>query len=75
MSDEYDESELDIDSICSSDSNGVQTHNHLVRKQTLNHSAKLVFKWLSCIVSTYIYGELDCVLLSRDVRVSEWIYT
>ena len=23
-----------------SDSNGIQTHNHLVRKQTLNHLAK-----------------------------------
>ena len=34
-----------------SGSNGTQTHNHLVRKRTLNNLAKLV-KWLSCVVST-----------------------
>ena len=34
-----------------SDSNGIRTHNHLVRKRTLNHLAKLE-KWLSCVVST-----------------------
>ena len=33
-----------------SDSNVIQNHNHLVRKQTLNHLAKLA-KWLSCVVS------------------------
>ena len=33
------------------------THNHLVHKRTLNHSAKLA-KWLSCVVSTYLYGHL-----------------
>ena len=38
-----------------SDSNGIQTHNHLVSKQKLNHLAKLV-KWLSCVVSAYLYG-------------------
>ena len=37
------------------DSNGIQTHNHLVRKRTLNHFAKLA-KWLTCVVSTYLYG-------------------
>ena len=26
-----------------SDSNGIWTHNHLVRKRTLNHLAKLAF--------------------------------
>ena len=57
-----------------SDSNGIQTHNHLVCKRTLNHLAKLA-KWLSCVVRTYLYGEFDCMLLSRHVRVSEWIYT
>ena len=36
------------------DSNGIQTHNHLVRKRTLNHFAKLV-EWLTCVVSTYLY--------------------
>ena len=37
------------------DSNSIQTHNHLVRKRTLNHFAKLA-KWLTCVVSTYLYG-------------------
>ena len=32
-----------------SDCNGICSHNHLVLKRTLNHSAKLT-KWLSCIV-------------------------
>ena len=34
-----------------------------VCKQTLYHSAKLV-KWLSCVMSTYLYGEFDCMFLS-----------
>ena len=38
-----------------SDSNGIRTHNQLVRKRKLNHLAKLV-KWLSCVVSAYLYG-------------------
>ena len=37
--------------------NGTRTHNHLVRKPTLNHLAKLA-KWLSCIVGTNLYGVL-----------------
>ena len=52
----------------SSDTNGNQTHNHLVRKQTLNHLAKLA-KWLSCVVSTYLYGTFDWMLLSCEVHV------
>ena len=34
-----------------SDSNGIQTHNHLVRKRTFNHLAKLasLAKWLSVV--------------------------
>ena len=44
------------------DSNRIQTHNYLVRKQTLNHLAKLD-KFLSCFVSSYLYGEFDCILL------------
>ena len=40
-----------------SDSNEIRTHNHLVRKRTLNHLTMLV-KWLSCVVSTYLYGHL-----------------
>ena len=55
-----------------SDSNEIPTHNHLVCKRTLNHLAKLA-KWLSCVVSTYLYGALDCVLLPCHLRVSEWI--
>ena len=52
-----------------SDSNGIRTHNHLVRKRTLNHLAKLA-KWLSCLVSTYLYGAFDCMLLSCHVRMT-----
>ena len=37
------------------DSSGIQTHNHLVPKRTLNYFAKLA-KWLTCFVSTYLYG-------------------
>ena len=36
-------------------SNGIQTHNHLGRKWTLNHFAKQA-KWLTSVVSTYLYG-------------------
>ena len=59
---------------CLSNSNGIRTHNHLVHKQTLNHLAK-IFKWLSCAVSAYQYSVFDCILLSCDIRVSEWIYS
>ena len=38
-----------------SDSSGIQTHNHLVPKQKLDHLVKLV-KWLSYVVSAYLYG-------------------
>ena len=47
-----------------SDSNVIRTHNHLVRKRTLNHLAKLA-KWLNCVVSTFLYGAFDCMLLSQ----------
>ena len=57
-----------------SDWNGTRTHNHLVRKRTINHLAKLA-KWLSCAVSTYLYGGFDCIFLSCHVRVWEWIHT
>ena len=30
--------------------------------QTFNHLAKLG-EWLNCIVSTYLYGAYDCILL------------
>ena len=48
-----------------SDCNGTRTHNHLVRKRTLNHLAKLA-KWLSCVLSTYLYGAYGYVsIMSR----------
>ena len=50
---------------------GTLTHNHLVRKQTLNHLATLA-KWLSCVVTTYQYGGINCMILSCQVRFSEW---
>ena len=37
------------------DCNGNRTHNHLVRKRTLNYLAKLD-EWLRCVMSTYLYG-------------------
>ena len=46
-----------------SDCNGTRTHNRLVRKRTLNHLAKWA-KWLSCVVSTYLYGAFYCMFLS-----------
>ena len=57
-----------------SDRNWTRTQNHLVRKRTLNHLAKLV-KWLSCVLTTYLSRAFDCMLLSCDLRVSEWIHT
>ena len=57
-----------------SDCNWTRTHNHLVHKWTLSHLAKLA-KWLSCFVSTYLYGAFDCMFLSCHVCVSEWIHT
>ena len=43
-----------------SDSNRTLTHNLLVRIWKLNHFAKLT-KWLSCVVSTYLYSAFDCM--------------
>ena len=57
-----------------SNCNGTQTHNHLVRKRTLNHLVKLA-KWLSCAVSTCLFGAIDFVFLSYHTRILEWIYT
>ena len=57
-----------------SDCNRARTHNHLVCKRTLNHLAKLA-KWLSCVVSTYLYDAFDCMFLSCHALVSEWIHT
>ena len=52
-----------------SDCNWTQTQNHLVLKWTLNHLAKMA-KWLSCVLSTYLYGAFDCMFLSCHVRIS-----
>ena len=49
-------------------------HNHIVHKPKLKHLAKPA-KWLSCVVSTYQYLSIDCMLSSCCARVSEWIYT
>ena len=57
-----------------SDCNWTRTQNHLVLKWTLNHLAKLT-KWLSCVLSTYLSGAIDCMFLSCHVCVSEWIHT
>ena len=57
-----------------SDYNWIWNHNHLFPKQTLNNFSKLT-KWLSWVVSTYLYGAFDCILFSCHVRISEWIYT
>ena len=63
--DHYDQMEIVL-----SDCNWTRTQNHLVCKRTLNHLAKLT-KWLSCVLSTYLYGAFDCISLSCHVRVSE----
>ena len=55
-----------------SDWNRIRTHNHLFRKQTRNHFAKLT-KWLSWILSTYLYcafDSIDSMFSSCHVRVS-----
>ena len=57
-----------------SDCNGTRTRNHKFRKRTLNPLAKLV-KWLSSVMSTYLYGAFGCMLLSCHVRLSDWIHT
>ena len=51
-----------------------QTHNHLVCKGTLIHLTKLA-KWLSCVVSTYLYGVFDYMFLWCHANISEWILT
>ena len=57
-----------------SDCSDIQSHNHLVCKKTLNHLTKLA-KWLSCVLSTYLYGAFDCMFLSCHVCITEWIHT
>ena len=46
-----------------SDCNWSRIYNHLVHKGTLDHLAKPA-KWLSCVVSTYLYGAFDSIFSS-----------
>ena len=39
-----------------SDSNEIRTHNQLVRKRTLNHLAKLVYRLAKRIAATNVKG-------------------
>ena len=57
-----------------SDYNENRTQNILVFKRTLNHLAKQA-KWLNSVVSKYMYGGFNCMFLSCDAHVSEWIHT
>ena len=54
--------------------NGIRTHNHLLRKRTLNHLVQLA-KWLTCVASAYLYRAFDCMILSCHVHILEWICT
>ena len=54
------------------DINGIRIHNYLVWKPILHHIAKPA-KWLSCVVSTYLYGVFHCILLSCHIR--DWLYS
>ena len=52
---------------CSSDSNAIRIHNHLVRKQTLNHLAKLasLAKWLSvCLRTKWLWVRIPLLSLN-----------
>ena len=53
-----------------SNCSGNRTHYNLVPKWTFKNLAKLA-KWVSCVVSTSLYGALDCMFVSCYVRVSE----
>ena len=57
-----------------SNCNWTQTHNHLVRKGTLNHLAERP-KWLSYVLSIYLYVAFACMFLSCHVRIQESIRT
>ena len=49
-------------------------HKHLVHKGTLTHLANLT-KWLSCVMSTYLYSAFHYMLFLCNIHVSEWIDT
>ena len=59
--------------IWSFDCNGIWIHNHLVCKGILNHLGKLA-KWLSFVVSTYLYCAFNWMFLLCHIRISEWIH-
>ena len=61
-----------ISTLC--DCKGTSTYKKLVPKWTFDLLAKLT-QWLSCVVSTYLYGAFNYVLLSCHVRVPECIHT
>ena len=51
-----------------------RTQHHLIEKRSLNHLDELA-KCLSCVVSTYLHGSSNCLLLSCDIGSSEWIHS
>ena len=57
-----------------SDCNWTRIQKHLVCKRTLNHLVKMN-KWLSCVLSTYLYDPFDCMFLSCYIRISKWIHS
>ena len=57
-----------------SDCNWTGTQNYLVHKWTFHHLANMA-KWLSCVLSSCLYGTFQFMFLSCHVRVSEWIHT
>ena len=56
-----------------SDCNLPSIQNHLVPKRALNHLSKRT-EWLSFVLGIYLDGAIDCMFLSCQKRVSEWIY-
>ena len=59
---------------CWNDCNWARTQNHLVLKRTINHLAKLA-KWLSCLLSIYLYGAFDCMFLScQEHTIVNWFW-
>ena len=54
--------------------NGTRTQNHFVGKTTLNHLPEMA-KWLSRVVSNYLYSVFDWMFFSGHVRTSEWTHT
>ena len=51
--------------------NGIPTHNNLAPERPVKHLAKLP-KWLRYALSSFVYCAFDYMLLSYDLRDSEW---